>query len=98
MNRIRAGWVCGLGMVLFSAMAAGGVWAEDDGFKEISAPEVKSLIDERKAAVVNLLSRLEHEIQHIPGSINIPIVEIETTDKLPREKDAPVVFYCMGER
>lgn len=77
---------------------AGSAGAKSEGYKEISAPEVKNLIEEQKAVVVNLLSQIEHEIQHIPGSINIPVIDVETTDNLPKEKDTPLVLYCMGKR
>lgn len=82
---------------LFVAMT-GSAGADPDGYKEISAPEVKSLIEKQKAVVVNLLSKIEYEIQHIPNSINIPIVDMEATDKLPKDKSTPLVLYCMGKR
>jgi rhodanese-related sulfurtransferase len=97
MKRIRAGWGLLIGVCLVAGLC-GSARGEMDGFKEISAPEVKNLIEERKAVVVNLLSHLEYETQHIPGSISIPIIDIETTDRLPKDKDTPVVFYCMGKR
>ena len=62
----------------------------------ISAPEAKALIDEENAFVVNVLSRIEFNIQHIPGSINIPINEIGTSDLLPADLRTPLIFYCMG--
>lgn len=77
---------------------AGSAGAKSEGYKEISAPEVKNLIEKRKAVVVNLLSQIEYEIQHIPGSINIPIIAIEAADKLPEDKNTPLVLYCMGKR
>jgi rhodanese-related sulfurtransferase len=72
--------------------------AVENGFKEVSAPEVKSLIENKKAVVINLLSQIEFSIQHIPDSINIPIVDFEKTEKLPQQKDTPLVLYCMGKR
>ena len=97
MKKLRLSTVIWFAMFLFGGLA-GSAGAESEGYKEISAPEVKNLIEERKAVVVNLLSQIEYEIQHIPGSINIPIVAVETTDKLPKDKDSPLVFYCMGKR
>ena len=67
-------------------------------FKQITAPEVKDLIEGGKAIVVHVLSEIEYNVQHIPGSINIPIVKMKSTDKLPKDKDTPLVFYCMGKR
>jgi rhodanese-related sulfurtransferase len=50
------------------------------------------------AVLVHVLSRIEYEMQHIPGSINIPITEMALTDRLPGQLDRPLIFYCMGER
>ena len=97
MKRLRLSAVICFTIFLFGAMA-GSAGAKSEGYKEISAPEVKNLIEERKAVVVNLLSQIEYEIQHISGSINIPVIDMETTDNLPKEKDTPLVFYCMGKR
>ena len=36
---------------------------------------------------------------HIPTAINIPLPKMkESVDKLPTDKNAPVVFYCLGFR
>ena len=93
----------GSSIVIFATLflfvaTVGSVGAASDGYKEISAPEAKSLLESRKAVVVNLLSKIEYEIQHIPNSINIPIIDLETTGKLPKKKDTPLVLYCMGKR
>jgi len=68
------------------------------GFKEITAPELKNMIDEKKVVAVHVLSEIEYEMQHIEGSVNIPIIKMADTDKLPPEKETPLAFYCMGTR
>jgi rhodanese-related sulfurtransferase len=68
------------------------------GVQSISAPEVKMMMTEENPVLVHVLSSIEYEIQHIPGSINIPITEMATTERLPEDKRRPVVFYCMGHR
>ncbi len=73
----------------FHALAAGGI-------KQITAPEVKQMLDEEKGTVINVLSALEYDMQHIPGSINIPVAEMTSTDKLPHNQHKPLVFYAMG--
>ena len=67
-------------------------------YSVISAPEVYQLLEKKEAVLIHVLSRIEYESQHIPGSINIPINELENSDKLPQNLDTPVVFYCMGTR
>ncbi len=66
--------------------------------KEISAPEVKDMLEKNQAVLVHVLSKMEYEMQHIPDSINIPINRMETTDDLPQDKTIPLIFYGMGKR
>ena len=69
-----------------------------NGFKIITAPEVKNLLEQNNAMLIHVLSQLEYEMQHISGSINIPFNEIAETGKLPADKNVPLVFYCMGQK
>jgi predicted sulfurtransferase len=71
---------------------------EQLGYSTITAPELKEMIEEEEVVVVHTLSRIEYEIQHIKDSINIPVVEMASTDKLPADLSIPLVFYCMGTR
>ena len=42
-------------------------------------------------------ARKKYDMGHIPGSINIPFSAFaKMTDKLPKDKDALLVFYCGG--
>ena len=72
--------------------------ADQEGYEHLTAPEVKSMIGDGRTILVHVLTSVEFEMQHIPGSINIPIVDIETTEKLPKDIDTPLIFYCMGKR
>lgn len=72
--------------------------AASENYKDITAPEVKSMIDGGKGLVVHVLSEIEYEMQHITGSINIPIIKVKTSKKLPKDKNTSLVFYCMGKR
>ncbi|MCP4106770.1 MAG: rhodanese-like domain-containing protein [Desulfobacteraceae bacterium] len=85
--------------LVISLSAGADVSAGDDpGYSEISAPEVRYLLDGGKGMVIHVLTELEYNAQHITGSANIPVVKMKTTDKLPKDKDTPLVFYCMGTR
>ncbi len=64
--------------------------------RRITAPEVRRALEEKSALVVNVLSEIEHAMQHIPGSINIPITKVRTSKKLSEDKNFPIIFYCMG--
>lgn len=84
------------GLVLF--MWHHEVCADLNAYREITAPEVKEMIEGGKGVLVHVLSPIEYEMQHIPGSINIPITDMPTTTSLPKELSTPLVFYCMGTR
>ncbi len=69
----------------------------DKGWKEISTDELKSWIDSGKDFVlIDVRPSIFHDVQSIPGSINIPLGELKTSSLLPKEKDKIIVFYCMG--
>lgn len=70
-----------------------------EGYKEISAFELKQLADsDQQALIINVLSAIEYDSQHIPGSINIPIINMKNTSRLPWDKNNPLVFYCLSDR
>lgn len=70
--------------------------------KVITAPEVKEMIKEKRTMLINSLTRIEFAIQHIPGSINIPLTEMDKRSSLfdayqqEIPKDSKLIFYCMG--
>jgi hypothetical protein len=70
-----------------------------EGYREINALELKQMLDGNgKTLVINVLSEMEYECQHIKGSINIPVVQMRQTDKLPADRETPLVFHCQSER
>ena len=71
--------------------------ADQDGYRKISAPEVRIMMEKGNVVLVNVLSKIVYDIQHIPGSINIPINTMATADRLPKNKNTPLIFYCMGK-
>ncbi len=62
----------------------------------VTAPEVHQMVNRDAALLINVLSHIEHRIQHIPGSINIPVDQVATSDRMPPNHDQPVIFYCNG--
>lgn len=84
-------------MLLWWSLLSGARAGEETGACAIvSAPEVRHMTETGEVLLVHTLSRIEYAIQHIPGSINIQVDEIGSTDRLPADKSAPVIFYCMG--
>ncbi|MEN8256250.1 MAG: rhodanese-like domain-containing protein [Thermodesulfobacteriota bacterium] len=71
-------------------------WANP--YKEISAPVVKNMLEKENVLVINVLSRVEYDLHHITGSINIPLNKLKTSDKLPADLSTSLIFHCMGFR
>ena len=86
---VRIAW--GL-TVLIAAPAFG----SDPGW--IEPGELKALIDKgADLTLVNAMSPIECLDHRIPGSICLPAEEVEQkADRLPKDKDRMLVFYCEG--
>jgi rhodanese-related sulfurtransferase len=66
-------------------------------WRPISTAELKELISSNKDfCLVNVLPKILHDTEHIEGSINIPLSQVNTTENLPKNKQKPLIFYCMG--
>lgn len=98
MKSFRLFLFLGLAVLLLLSRVCFSAQTQADTVKTLTAPEVKKMITQTNAVLVNTLSSIEFEVQHIPGSINIPVIEMETTDKLPEDKNVSLIFYCMGVR
>ncbi len=85
---------CLIALLFFSVQLS--LTAKANAIRTLTAPEAKNLVEKGKAVMIHTLSKIEFEIQYIPGSINIPGNTMESTDKLPADKNTPLIFYCMG--
>ena len=90
---------CFFTLLLFvSSLLLLSVSVQAEKIKTLTAPEVKNMVDNGNAVLINTLSAIEFEIQHIPTSINIPVITMKATDKLPDDMNTNLIFYCMGVR
>jgi len=72
-------------------------WAAQ--FTDISAQELKAKLDSgEKLLLINPLSDIEFNEANIPGSINISIDQITSSDKLPQDKTTLIITYCLGPK
>ena len=68
-------------------------------FPRIRAEQLKSKMDAGEPLMlINPLSEIEYNAQHIPGSVHIPLQEMLVTDKLPADKDQLIITYCLGPK
>ena len=56
--------------------------------------EVRRLVQEEGAQLVDVLPREEYEDEHLPRAINIPLKELDREMIARLNRDAPVVVYC----
>jgi phage shock protein E len=67
-------------------------------FPVIDVEQMKSKLDgKQKVVVVDARTFEEYQQGHIPGAINIIPDNIKSSSaNLPKDKKAPIVFYCRG--
>ena len=85
------GFVAGLFVLGLLALPA-----HAEKWNEVNAQDVKSMMDKGGVTVINPLSKIEFNDLAIKGSINAPLDELE--QKLPKDKGAKLVFYCLGPK
>jgi rhodanese-related sulfurtransferase len=56
--------------------------------------ELRGLVEEEAAQLVDVLLREEYEEEHLPGAINIPLKELDQDTTTRLQRDAPVIVYC----
>jgi rhodanese-related sulfurtransferase len=67
-------------------------------FPIISAKDVKTrMTGKQKVVLVDARPADEYKAGHIPGAINIYAENMKAeANRLPKEKSAPIIFYCRG--
>lgn len=83
--------VCLMALSLAPALA----FDVPDNVTVVTAPEVRRMAA-KGVPLVHTLSGIEFRIQRIPGSINVPVTDIARSPMMPKDKNAPIIFYCNG--
>ena len=75
-----------------------GAWAQNSSINNLTAEEVKKLIDQPgMALIVDARPEEEYKQAHIPTAVNIPPEQFTAIGKhLPQDKSLPIIFYCRG--
>jgi rhodanese-related sulfurtransferase len=60
----------------------------------IARDEVRRLISEESAQLVEVLPATDFEKEHITGAVNIPLKELDVRAPRELERDRPVIVYC----
>jgi rhodanese-related sulfurtransferase len=56
--------------------------------------EVRRLVAEEGAVVIEVLPHQEYEQEHIAGAINIPLKELTTAAVESLDRGRPLIVYC----
>jgi phage shock protein E len=60
----------------------------------IGREEVRRLVRERGAQLLEVLPEAEFEEEHLPGAINIPLKKLNRDSVSVLERSRPVIVYC----
>jgi rhodanese-related sulfurtransferase len=60
----------------------------------IDRDEVRRLLAEQQAQLVDVLSEADFEDEHLPGAINIPLKALDRERAQQLDRGRPVVVYC----
>lgn len=63
-------------------------------FTGIYREELRRLIEEEQAQLVEVLSESEFDWAHIAGAVNIPLKKLDEATAAGLDRDRPVVAYC----
>ena len=69
----------------------------EEGLLIISTADLRAKLEGgEEIALINVMPKIIHDAFHIHGSVNIPLGQLKTSPKMPKDKDKLLVFYCMG--
>ena len=86
-----------LACLAFSLVLTPVTRAQENKWKDISTSALKAMLDKgENFCLVNVLPRIIHDNNYIERSLNIPIGKIRTSPEMPKDKNKPIVFYCLG--
>jgi rhodanese-related sulfurtransferase len=60
----------------------------------IDRQEVRRMLADESAQVVEVLPRDEYESEHIAGALSLPLDELNPTTAQRIDRDRPVIVYC----
>ena len=60
----------------------------------IACDDVKKIMAEKDAQLVDVRTESEFQMNQIPGSINLPLQDIELHGEAKLDKSKPVVVFC----
>jgi rhodanese-related sulfurtransferase len=66
----------------------------DSMLRQIDIDEVKRLVDEENAQLVEVLTESSFVPLHLPGAINLPLRDLDAGGASGLDANRPIVVYC----
>lgn len=60
----------------------------------IDRDDVQRLLHEEQAQLVEVLPADEYADEHLPGALNIPLIELDRHSTACLDRQRPVIVYC----
>jgi len=85
-------------LIIALLLSSAAVRAQNSNIADLTAEEVKKLIDQPgKVLIVDTRTEEEYRQGHIPTAVNIPPPQFTSIgNHLPQDKSLPIIFYCRG--
>ncbi len=71
-------------------------WSLYRAFGGKVAPEKARALVKEGARLVDVRTKSEHDAGHIPGSLHIPLSDLQEREKEIGDKGKPVIVYCQS--
>lgn len=85
--------------ILIATSPASAQHAIEKGIIFLNTSELKTIYGKGSFVLVNTLSPIEFREKRIAGSINVPLSHYaDEKVSLPEDREARLVFYCMGAK
>lgn len=62
--------------------------------QNVDLQEMRRLVDEEQAQLVEVLPRDDYDVEHIPGAINVPLKELNERGVASLHRERAVITYC----
>lgn len=64
---------------------------------ELHRDDVRQLLEEGRAQLLEVLPRRAYEREHLPGALNIPLGELDREAARRLDAGRPVIVYCASD-
>lgn len=102
----RVGWILNRDKILImkklialvASVCVLSVTAFAGEYPEVTVKEVRSLVDSKKAVIIDVNGSESYKKGRVPGALNFEEIKGNLAAKLPADKDTTIVAYCGNPR